>query len=135
MHREEEGKSRLGVPRRMRRIIESVATLPRGPTDGELGSPESPQGAEFKQDPVSPSRPCGIGSERTAEPSSRWDRSSKTTRDISNRTCSDENVPQNQSRACATPMEVDTEPPGKQDVEEHGCEQEPRSIFKTGLFP
>ena len=62
MQREEEGKSRPGVPGRTRPIIESVATLPRGPTDGELGSPESPQGAEFKQGPVSASRPCGIGS-------------------------------------------------------------------------
>ena len=48
--------------------------------------------------------PAELAPERTAEPSSRWDRSSKTTRDISNRTCSDENVPQNQSRGCATPM-------------------------------
>ncbi len=47
---------------RTRPIIESVATLPRRPTDGELGSPESPQGAEFKQGPVSASLPCGIGS-------------------------------------------------------------------------
>ena len=62
MHREEEGKSRPGVPGRTRPIIESVATLPRRPTDGELGSPESPQGAEFKQGPLSASRPCGIGS-------------------------------------------------------------------------
>jgi len=62
MHREKEGKSRPGVPGRTRPIIESVATLPRGPTDGELGSPESPQGAEFKQGPASASLPCGIGS-------------------------------------------------------------------------
>src|SRR5271166_4512459 len=48
--------------------------------------------------------PVEFARERTAEPSSRWDRSSKRTRDISNRTCSDENVPQNQSRGCATPM-------------------------------
>ena len=104
MHREEEGKSRPGVPGRTCPIIESVATLAKRPTDGELGRPESPQGAEFKQGPVSASRPCELVRERTAEPSSRWDRSSKTTRDISNRTCSDENVPQNQSRRCAIPM-------------------------------
>ena len=48
--------------------------------------------------------PAELARERTAEPSSRWDRSSKRTRDISDRTCSDENVPQNQSRGCATPM-------------------------------
>ena len=57
MHREEKGKSRSRVPGRMRPIIESVAILPRGPTDGELGRPESPQGAEFKQGPVSASLP------------------------------------------------------------------------------
>jgi hypothetical protein len=48
--------------------------------------------------------PAELPRERTAEPSSQWDRSSKRTRDISDCTCSDENVPQNQSRGCATPM-------------------------------
>jgi hypothetical protein len=41
--------------------------------------------------------------ERTAEPSSRYDRSSKTTRDMTC-TCSNENVPQHQSRRGATSM-------------------------------
>ena len=49
------------------------------------------------------SPPCGIGSGADGRAVSRWDRNSKTTRDISYRTCSDENVPQNQSRGCATP--------------------------------
>ena len=48
--------------------------------------------------------PAELARERTAEPSSRWDLSSRRTRDISDRTCSNENVPQNQSRGCATPM-------------------------------
>ena len=60
MHREEERKSRPGVPASRCPFIESVATLARRPADGELGSPESPQGAEFKQGPVSASVPCGI---------------------------------------------------------------------------
>ena len=61
MHREEEVKSRPRVPGRMRPVIENAATLARGPADGELGRPLSPQGAEFKQGLVSISLPGRTG--------------------------------------------------------------------------
>ena len=49
MHREEEGRRLSEAWGRMCPIIESVAVFPTGLTDGELGRPESPHGAEFKQ--------------------------------------------------------------------------------------
>lgn len=49
VHELEEGKSRSRSPRRTRLIADSAAVLPCEPNDGELGSPESPQGAELMQ--------------------------------------------------------------------------------------
>ncbi len=104
MHREEEGKSRPGV--RAVRAQSSRASRPyRGDRPTENSEALNPRRGRSSNRAPCPLRfPAELARERTAEPSSRWDRSSKTTRDISNRTCSDENVPQDQSRRCAIPM-------------------------------
>ncbi len=68
MHKEEGGKNRSRVPGQMRFIIETVAILPRGSTERELGRPEFPQGAEFIQGPLpaSLSTPTGSGADGRA---------------------------------------------------------------------
>ena len=104
MHREKEGKSRPGVPGRTRQSSRASRPYRGGRPTGNSEALNPRRGRSSNRAPCPLRFPAELARERTAEPSSRWDRSSRRTRDISDRTCSNENVPQNQSRGCATPM-------------------------------